>query len=187
MADDSTTGDIIWRHLDPKTIELTNRPPQGPAVVGGGSGGPMAAEAQRLGMNDQEFRNYDAGMARRERDRPGLLGPMDEEQKPATKFQMRRQFRKLGKAMKAGDTRAAVAELMDSGGLYVDDNGDIYSSVQHKLDKGKVVDAVRDYHQWIKDSQDQFDSATSNQLSQLMQAAREGDQDAARTLLDRVH
>jgi len=179
------SSDVDWKRLDPRTVELTNRPPQGAAIVGGESPaqGAMAAiarEAQSKGMSMDEFANYDKGMSQRERQRPGLEGPAEKpksesQQKREDMKQYRRQFRVFKRALKGGDPTYVshlVNRMMDTGALSVTPEGDVYSALPSHpgITKDQVVDAVRQWHNYKNEQGQRFDALTGTVRAEEQQA-----------------
>src|SRR5262245_57773269 len=143
-------SDIQWKKIEPKVFELSNKPPDQPAMQQALETASQQAEAKDMGLD--EFFHYDKGMAMRERERPA--GPAEARQERlqarTTRREHRRQLRLFDRYLAEGgpDPRQGVQELMDSGALRIGEDGGIYSSVPHGGNKDQLVNAVREWSAW---------------------------------------
>jgi hypothetical protein len=186
MADDrtygSTTGDIIWKKKDPKTIELSNKPPPDDQE-------PLARDAETAPVTAEQkaASDYDEMYGRR-------LNPMEQEFfkhdmavhgapeaiERAKRHMHMRQLHNLDHDLRHDpdlDLQSRVQELMDSGALRIDERGDLYSSIP--LGPGanqRILEAARRWQppESPQETQDEPDSSTeqfgSNMDSYIKQA-----------------
>ena len=131
-----TTGDIVWRHVDPKTWELSNTPSADTVPIPDTSPAAGVQDPERAQVQEMMARQYTphsiAEVLRLER---------------RDKVNQRKQLRQFHKSLKDPDTDVAqgVQELFDSGSVYMKD-GDVYTTTaQPKGRTDALLDAVK---QW---------------------------------------
>jgi|SRR5215467_1295261 len=141
MPGASTTGDIIWRKLDPKTFYLYNEPPKPdeeastslsptePSPEGGGAGsGDLGSDWEQsvLGKrgNELEKKMFQHDMA--------IYGP-ERAMERAVRHMHTRQLAELNHDLRENpdgvDHQTRIQELLDTGALRIDERGDLYSSI----------------------------------------------------------
>ena len=148
MPASSTTGDIVWKKLDPKTWYLYNEPSgeepkveepkvEEPKVEEPSVGRRTTRAEDELArrMFERDIANYGPQVATERAKRHQhirLLGDFNYDLKRGT----------------VDNFDARVRELLDSGALRVDQNGDLYSSVplgQHATDR--ILSAMQTWQQ----------------------------------------
>src|SRR5262245_41576950 len=99
MPASSTTGDIVWRRQDPKTVELYNVNPEAPPepTPEGSGGGEGLGALTGKGISPQELEDLKSMYA--------STPSFTEEDTRAQRQQWRRQFRTFDRTLKKGDPR----------------------------------------------------------------------------------
>jgi len=147
-----TTGDIIWKKLDPKTFYLYNEPPpeegtqesptqattEGPANEQN-----IAASVAKMLEEKGQLSQLDKAMFQHDLSNMGVV----EASRRAIRHYHTRQIAELHHdLMKNPDsvTRDRIQELMDSGALRIEQDGGLYSSIPLAPHTSqRILDAVR--------------------------------------------
>jgi hypothetical protein len=150
----STTGDIMWKKIDPKTFELTNRQPTPEAAPAeqpsqDDSDNQIAAE-RMLALHGQRFNQMEQAMFMHDLVNHGSDVAMER----AKRHLHMRQLADLNHDLKHDpniDVQTRVQELMDSGALRIDERGDLYTSIPiNRQASDRILDATK---QWTSPDQ----------------------------------
>jgi hypothetical protein len=164
------TSGIIWKRPDPKTVELSNVPlpppglPETPALT---------AEAAVLsdlltgaGMSPKELEHYTQGMEMQgrtredyNREKARYLREQASQADPQQRRQWRKQARQFDRTLRKGfnpdEAIQGIQEMMDSGLIWMDDQGGVFSSLENMPggEKGRqrLLYAAQEWGDWYRD------------------------------------
>src|SRR5262245_5973984 len=174
---DYGTSDIEWRRLDPKTWELSNKPP---------AEEPPTYEQYQQEIQPNAIRMFDEAQQRSPTYAPAELS--QEQQRR----QWRQQFRNFDKTLKKEkdpdklfDAQIqGTQELLDSGAMWIDEKGDVYGALERhpggKKGTQRILDAARTWGDWFRDQvdygEDMSDRTGAQQMFEQMMAEKAAQQ-----------
>lgn len=140
-------GDINWKRLDPKTWELSNNPPPNEP---GPSPTPPEEPSVIADMYNQQMMNQAQEDASAVHSKANLAHQ---------RVEWRKQMHMFDSTLKNLDKfppDAAISgfqELIDSGAMYLTDDGDVYSAVRGRGTQqvGRLLDAARQWGDHYRD------------------------------------
>jgi hypothetical protein len=152
-----TTGDIIWKKLDPKTFELYNETPApAPPPASDQASSPASTPTKPSGSGDPRADTFAKQMFQRDL---ATHGP-DEATRRAIRHAHQRLLGDFDHDLKRDpnvDIQARMQELFDSGALRLDANGDLWSPTV-KLGPSatqRILEASRLWHPPEEEMSDQ--------------------------------
>lgn len=159
------TGDIKWDWTDPKTVTLSNTPPEMQPPVEFGQAAAMVAagkspeEAMNLiralrdpAMGSQEKLHLEAAMNRPQQREAMAPSPSD-------RRTWRKQLRGINKYIKEGGANVigGVQELVESGAITVTEDGEVYTAVPFHGNNDALMDAIGRWNDFQGDLQGAMD------------------------------
>jgi len=129
MPASSTTGDIIWRWTDPKTVELSNVNPEPPLPTDTDTVAQTPDQMSGISMPDKEREAFMAMMGAYQSPAERARNASPEEKKA-----WRKQLHRFLKNERTSDPmefdrEQGIQELLDSGAMWYDEDG-AYTSVR---------------------------------------------------------
>jgi len=157
-------GDIKWTRTDPKTWELHN------VVQADTPTTTLPPTTTSTTLPEQMFdESYQAAPT---------YAPAEPSQ-AAQRREWRKQFRTFDKTLKnpsPGDAVQGIQELLDSGALQMDEDGNVYSSLEHPPGGSKARDrllgAAREWNDYMRDQAERIGGSMGQYMQQLYQGVQ---------------